>query len=175
MAFVVRTAGDPYALAATMRRAAAELDPSLPLANMKTMDEHIARALARPRFVSTLTAAFGLLALSLAIVGVYGVMAWSVSERRREFAIRVALGVSGTALLGVVMRKGVVLAAIGIVCGIAAARAATAVLTGMLFGVTAADPSVFALTTASIAVVVMAACYLPARRALRVDPATLLR
>jgi putative ABC transport system permease protein len=175
MAFVVRTAGDPYALLPTIRRAAAELDPSLPLANPRTMDEHIARALARPRFMSTLVTAFGALAMTLAIIGIYGVMSWSVTERRREFAIRMALGVRRTALLTAVLRRALLLACGGVVLGLIGARGATAVLTGMLFGVKPTDAPAYIFTAAALAVVALAACYIPARRALRVDPVTLLR
>lgn len=175
MAFVVRTAGDPYAMAQTIRRAAAEIDPALPLANMKTMDEHVAHALARPRFVSSLIAAFGVLALTLAIVGIYGVMAWAVSERQREFAIRVALGVRGRALLGLVLRKAAWLVAAGTVLGLAAARAASTILTGLLFGVDRSDPLSFAGSACGLALVAILACAVPARRALHADPITLLR
>jgi ABC-type antimicrobial peptide transport system permease subunit len=159
----------------TLRRAAAELDPSLPLANVKTMDEHIARALARPRFVSTLVTAFGALALVLAIVGIYGVMAWSVSERMREFAIRLALGVRGPALVRAVLGKAVVLAGSGIVAGLIGARAATGVLSGMLYGIKATDAMSFVASALAVVLVALAACYIPARRALRADPVTLLR
>ena len=175
MAFVVRTAGEPDALVPTLRRAAAELDPSLPLANVKTMDEHIARALARPRFVSTLVTAFGALALTLAIVGIYGVMSWSVAERTREFAIRLALGVRGPVLVRSVLARALALAAVGIAGGLAGARAATGVLAGMLYGVQPTDGLTFAATAAAVALVALAACYVPARRALRADPITLLR
>ena len=175
MAFVVRTSGEPDALVPTLRRAAAELDPSLPLANVKTMDEHIARALARPRFVSTLVTAFGALALTLAIVGIYGVMSWSVAERTREFAIRLALGVRGPVLVRSVLARALALAAVGIAGGLAGARAATGVLAGMLYGVQPTDGLTFAATAAAVALVALAACYVPARRALRADPITLLR
>jgi len=175
MAFVVRTNGDPYAMVPTLRRAAAELDPALPLANVKTMEDHVARALARPRFVSTLVTAFGALALTLAIVGIYGVMSWSVAERTREFAIRLALGVRGPALVRSVLARALVLAASGIAIGLAGARAATGVLTGMLYGVQATDALSFAASAAAIALVALAACYVPARRALGADPITLLR
>jgi putative ABC transport system permease protein len=175
MAFVVRTAGDPYAAMPTIRRAAAELDPSLPLANVKTMDEHVARALARPRFVSTLVTAFGALALTLAIIGIYGVMSWSVNERRREFAIRLALGVRGGALLGVALRKAMLLACAGIAAGLVGARLATRILDGLLFGIQPTDASAFAAAALVVAVVALAACYIPARRALGADPVTLLR
>jgi putative ABC transport system permease protein len=175
MAFVVRTSGDPHAAVPALRRAAAELDPALPLANVKTMDEHIARALARPRFVSTLVTAFGALALTLAIVGIYGVMAWSVAERMREFAIRLALGVGGPALVRSVLGKALALAGAGILAGLAGARAATGVLSGMLYGIAATDGVTFAATAAAVALVALAACYVPARRAVRADPITLLR
>jgi putative ABC transport system permease protein len=175
MAFVVRTAGDPYALASTIRHAAAELDPSLPIANMKTMDEYVAKALARPRFVSSLIAAFGALALTLAVVGIYGVMSWSVAERRREFAIRVALGARGRVLAGMVVRRGLTMAAIGITAGSLTARVATRVLAGLLFDVRPSDALTFALMALAVGLVALAACSVPTRRATRVDPAVLLR
>ena len=175
MAFVVRTSGEPYALVPTLRRAVAELDPSLPLANVKTMDDHIARALARPRFVSTLVTAFGALALTLAIVGIYGVMSWSVAERTREFAIRLALGVRGPVLVRSVLVKALALAAAGIAAGLLGARAATGVLGGMLYGIQATDISTYVATALAVALIVVAACVVPARRALRADPITLLR
>jgi putative ABC transport system permease protein len=175
MAFVVRTAGDPYSAVPALRRAAAELDPSLPLANVKTMDDHIARALAQPRFVSSLVTAFGALALVLAIVGIYGVMSWSVAERKKEFAIRLALGVRGSALFGLVLKKAALLATLGIVAGLVGARAASGILAGLLFGVQPTDRVAYAAATAIVVVIALAACCLPARRALRADPVTLLR
>jgi putative ABC transport system permease protein len=175
MAFVVRTAGDPYAAVPALRRAAAELDPSLPLANVKTMNDHIARVLAQPRFVSTLVTAFGALALTLAIVGIYGVMSWSVSERQKEFAIRLALGVRRGTLLGLVLKKAALLAAAGIVAGLLGARAASSVLGGLLYGVRPTDATTYAAAAAAVVLIAFAACYLPARRALRADPVTLLR
>jgi len=175
MAFVVRTAGDPYAAVPTIRRAVAELDPALPLANVKTMDDHIATALARPRFLSTLVTAFGALALALAVIGIYGVMSWSVSERRREFAIRMALGVRAPALLASVLRKALLLAAAGVVLGLVGARIAAGLLTGFLFGVQATDAAAFIAAALALAAIALAACYIPARRAVRVDPVALLR
>jgi ABC-type antimicrobial peptide transport system permease subunit len=175
MAFVVRTAGDPSAWAPSIRRAAAELDPSLPLANMKTMDEHVANALARPRFISTLIAVFGALALTLAIVGVYGVMSWSVAQRSQEFAIRLAIGARGRTLAALVVRRAMALAALGIACGVAGARMGTRVLVGLLFDVRPTDALTYLTTAALVAIVAVAACAVPVRRATRVDPATLLR
>lgn len=175
MAVVVRTASDPHAVMPSLRRAAAELDPTLPLANARTMEEHVERSLARPTFFSSLVTVFALLAVALALVGMYAMMAWSVSERQREFAIRVALGVPRSELSALVLRKGVALAAIGIGGGLAAARLLTGVLRGLLYGVTPTDPYVFVLAACAIALVVAAACSIPARRAARVDPAALLR
>lgn len=139
------------------------------------MDEHLGRALAKPRFFSTLIGAFGALAVTLALIGIYAMMAWSVSERRREFAIRTALGARKGGLLALVLRKALILAAAGIGAGLVGARAATGFLTGLLYGIQPTDPSAFALTAAVVAVVALAACWIPARRALRVDPASLLR
>jgi ABC-type antimicrobial peptide transport system permease subunit len=175
MAFVVRTASEPHAMIPTIRRAAAELDPALPLARTKTMDEHVAVSLARPKFISTLVTAFGILALTLAMIGIYGVMSWSVSERRREFAIRLALGMRRPALVGSVLSKALALAAAGIALGLAGAWTATGVLRGLLFGIQPTDPSTFASTAALITVIALAACYIPARRATAADPASLLR
>jgi putative ABC transport system permease protein len=175
MAFVVRTTGDARAAIPMIRRAVAELDPALPLAKVNTMDEHIATKLSRPRFLSTLVTAFGLLAATLAMVGIYGVMSWSVAERRQEFAIRLALGQRGRALIFVVLKKAAVLAGTGIALGLAGASAATRALQGMLYGIEPTDPQAYALMAAILALVALAACYAPARRAIRVDPVTLLR
>ena len=175
MAFVVRTAGDPQSLVPSIRRAVAEIDPALPIADVKTMDEHVARALARPRFISTLVAAFGAVAVTLAVIGIYGLMAWSVAQRRQEIAIRMALGARKDALVGLVLRKALALAAAGVGAGLLSALAAAGVLRGLLFGVEPTDPSSYALTTVLAMAVAVAACYVPARRAVRVDPAVLLR
>lgn len=175
MAFVVRTETDPMAIAPSIRRAVAELDPALPLGGLRTMDQHLQRSLSKPRFLSTLVTGFGALAVALALIGIYAMMAWSVSERRQEFAIRLALGARGTAVMALVLRQALVLAAIGIAVGLVAARAAAAVIGGMLYGIQPTDPSAFMLTAAAVAAVALAACYVPARRALRVDPVGLLR
>jgi ABC-type antimicrobial peptide transport system permease subunit len=163
------------AVAPSLRRAVAELDPALPLGGLKTMDEHLQRSLAKPRFFSTLVTAFGALAVTLALVGIYAMMAWSVSERRQEFAIRLALGARGSVLVRMVLGRALVLAAAGIAAGLAAAWTATGVLAGMLYGIEPTDPSAFALTAFVVAAVALAACYVPARRALHVDPVSLLR
>jgi len=175
MAFVVRTGPDPYSVIPSLRRAVAELDPTLPLAGLKTMDEHLERSLSKPRFLSTLVAVFGVLAVTLALVGIYAMMAWSVSERRQEFAIRLALGARSPLLVRMVLRKALLLAGAGLIAGLVAARAATGVLTGLLYGIRPTDPAAFAATAGVIALVALAACYVPVRRALRVSPVSLLR
>ena len=175
MAFVVRTESDPEAVVPALRRAAAELDPTLPLAGLKTMDEHLERALAKPKFFSSLVTAFGMLAVTLAVVGVYAMMAWSVSERRQEIAIRMALGARTRALVAAIAVKALVLASIGIALGLLGARAAGGILRGMLYGIAPTDPAAYAATAAAIVMVTAAACWLPARRALRVDPIAALR
>jgi len=175
MAFVVRTETDPMAIAPSIRRAVAELDPSLPLGGLRTMEQHLERSLSKPRFFSTLVTAFGGLAVTLALIGIYAMMAWSVSERRQEFAIRLALGARGSAVIGMVLRQALMLAAAGVAAGLGAAWIASGVIAGMLYGIRPTDPSAFALTAVGVAAVALVACYVPARRALRVDPVSLLR
>jgi putative ABC transport system permease protein len=175
IAFVVRTEPAPYTVLGSIRRAIHELDADLPLARVRTMDEHIAHALARPKFLSLLVTGFGAVAITLAVIGIYGMMAWSVAQRRQEFAIRLALGAHGSVLVRMVLHKALLLAGVGVAVGLAAAWAASGVLAGMLYGVAPNDPSAFVFTAVAVGLVALAACYLPARRALRVDPVALLR
>ena len=175
MAFVVRTDTDPLAIAPSIRRAVAELDPGLPLGGLRTMEQHLQRSLSKPRFLSTLVTAFGALAVTLALIGIYAMMAWSVSERRQEFAIRLALGARGSSVIGMVLREALMLALAGVAVGLAAAWIATGVVSGMLYGIRPTDPAAFVLTAVGVAMVALLACYVPARRALRVDPVSLLR
>ena len=175
MAFVVRTTGDPYAMVPAIRHAVAELDPTLAIANVKTMDDHIAHALARPRFVSTLVTGFSALALTLALIGIYGVMAWSVAQRQREIAIRVALGAETRSVLALVLRKAALLAAAGIGAGLVFTPLATRPLQSLLFGVTAGDPLSLAAATGLLACVTLVAALIPAARAARIQPGTLVR
>jgi predicted permease len=175
MAFVVRTEADPAATVPSLRRAAAELDPTLPLGGLRTMDEHLARSLSKPRFLTTLVGAFGALAVTLALIGIYAMMAWSVNERKQEFAIRSALGARGMTLSRLVLGKALILAAVGIAAGLAAAWLATGILSGLLYGIAPHDPAAFVLTPLIVGLVAVAACYVPVRRAIRVDPVSLLR
>jgi ABC-type antimicrobial peptide transport system permease subunit len=175
LAFVVRTAPDPQALAPAIRAAVAELDPNLPLSHVRTMEEHLTKNLARPRFLSTLVSMFGALAVSLALVGVYGMMAWSVTERRQEIAIRMALGARRGEMVVMVLRRALVLALTGLALGLCAAPAATRVLTGLLYGVTATDAAAFLTPAIGLPAVAVLASLGPALRASRVEPGALVR
>jgi predicted permease len=175
MAFVVRTDADPMAIVPSIRRAVAELDPALPLGGLRTMEQHLQRSLAKPRFFSTLVTAFGALAVTLALIGIYAMMAWSVSERRQEFAIRLALGARGSSVVEMVLRRALILSAVGIAAGLSAAWAASGVVAGMLHGIQPTDLSAYTLTASGIVAVALLASYVPARRALRADPVSLLR
>jgi predicted permease len=175
MAFVVRTSGDPYAMVPSIRHAVGELDPTLAIADVKTMDEHIATALARPRFVSTLVTGFGVLAVTLAVIGIYGLMAWSVAQQQREIAIRIALGATASSVLGLVLRKALWLAAGGIAAGLALAPMATRPLRALLFGITPGDPLALSSAAAALALVTMVAAFVPALRAARVQPGSVVK
>jgi predicted permease len=175
MAFVVRTAADPSGSVQAIRAAVASLDPSLPISGVAEMDEHLANALARPRFMATLTAAFGALALALAVVGVYGVMAYSVSQRTQEIAIRMALGARRGDVVQMVLAKAARLASFGVVAGLVAAAAMSRVLGGLLFGVTATDAATFAAAALVLLAVALLAAALPAFRASRISGAAILR
>ena len=175
MAFVVRTMATPTALVPSIRAAVTTLDRAQPISGVNTMDQHIATALSRPRFMSTLIACFGLLALVLSTVGVYGVMAFSVAQRTREIAIRTALGATGRDVLTLVVAKAIWLAAAGVVGGVAASVALSGVLRGLLYGVTAADPATYAAVVGLLTAVAVLAAALPAWRATRIPGATVLR
>jgi putative ABC transport system permease protein len=175
MTFVVRTSGDPYTLTGPIRAAIASIDPIQPVSGLRTMDEHVARALSRPRFLSTLVAGFGGLALALSIVGIYGVMAYSVAQRTREIAIRAALGASRAHVLGMILTKALWLSLAGVAGGLAAAAWLTRALTGLLFGVTATDPGTYVIVSALLVLVALVAGGVPAVRALRIDGAVALR
>jgi putative ABC transport system permease protein len=175
IAAVVRTEGDPYAFVGSIRRAIADLDPNLPLSHVRTMDEHIARALSRPRFLSTLVASFGALALLLALVGIYGMMAWAVTERRQEIAIRMALGASRREMITMILRRALALAAVGIAAGLLAAPLATRALSGLLYGIKPIDFVAFVETATALLIVALLSATMPAIRAARVQPASVVK
>jgi ABC-type antimicrobial peptide transport system permease subunit len=162
-------------LAPEFRRAVRELDPSLPLVRMRTMDEVVGAAVAEPRFLTLLLGIFAGLALLLAAVGTYGVLSYLVTERYREIGIRMALGADRRTILTLVMRRGLLLSVAGLVAGLLASAALTRVMASLLFNVTPTDPATLVTVSAIIIGVAATACVVPALRATRVDPLAGLR
>jgi ABC-type antimicrobial peptide transport system permease subunit len=175
-ALLVRTAGDAASLKELVRKEAYALEPVLRLF-LSTGEESIAKddSVLTTRAVSMGATFLGGLALLLAAMGIYGVMAWSVARRTREMGIRMALGAQGRDVLTLVLRHGMKLVLLGAVIGLAASLAVTRVMTSLLFGLSATDPLTFGLVTAVLTVVALFACYIPARRATKVDPLEALR
>jgi putative ABC transport system permease protein len=168
-------AGDPRSLAGAVREQLNEIDPSLPLADVRLMEDVLTRAQARPRFLTLLLTLFSGVALAIATVGIYGVVSYSVARRTKEFGLRMVLGAQGGDVLGLVMKQGAGMVAIGIAVGLATAFALTRLMASLLFGVTATDIPTFVSVTMILFGVALAACYIPARRATRVDPIQTLR
>ena len=172
---VARTTAAPEAAAGSLRQALARLDPEQAAGEIRTFDHYVARSIATPRFTAILRGAFAALALLLAGFGLYGVMAYSVAQRRREIGIRMALGAQAADVRSLVVSRALRLGAAGLTIGIAGALAVTRVLDSLLFGVSASDPLTFAAVSAALITVLLLATYLPARRATRVDPIVALR
>jgi putative ABC transport system permease protein len=170
MAMVVRTAADPAAFAATFRREVQALDKDQPIYNVRTMDAVVMSSLGTRRVSMQLFAVFACAALLLAALGIYGVMAYSVTQRTQEIGLRMALGAQKSDVLGLVIRQGMTLTVIGVIVGLAGAFALTRVLGNLLYGVTATDPTTFVVIPLLLLFVALLACYLPARRAARLDP-----
>ena len=175
MTLHVRSAGDPATALAAVRREIQALDASLPIYNTRTLEEQKTSSLYTSRLAAALLTAFGLLALSLAAVGLYGVMAYTVSRRRHEIGIRLALGAQGRQVRRVVMAEGTAVVLAGLVIGLAGALAGTRLIDGLLFGVRPNDPMAFAAATLLLALVGLLAAYLPARHASRTDPLRAIR
>jgi putative ABC transport system permease protein len=175
MNLVVRTAGDPAALAPTVVAKIHSLDPDLAVANITTMPQVISSSLAGPRFNTSLLSLFAGFALFLAAIGIYGVLAYAVTQQRHEIGIRMALGAQPRHVLRFVLAWGARLACLGAVCGVVAALALTHLMAGLLYGVGATDPLTFAGVTLLLLLVALLASYLPARRATKVDPMIALR
>jgi predicted permease len=179
--FEVRTAGDPNAAVAAVRQAVREVDSNLPLNNVKTQVEQAEETLRMERLFAKLLSLFGLLAQQLASIGLYGVMAYSVSQRTNEIGIRMALGANQRDVLKMVLRQGMALTIIGVVLGLAGAYVVTKYLeskmnlNNMLFGVKVSDPLTYGLIAAFLTLVALLACFIPARRATKVDPMVALR
>ncbi|HYW31072.1 MAG TPA: ABC transporter permease [Gemmatimonas sp.] len=174
-AIVLRTTGDPLAMVPTLRTAIHGIDRDLPLANIRTMEKMIDDSMGRRRLSTTLLGTFSAIALLLATIGIYGVMAYSVSQRQRELGIRMALGSTRDRVLRLVLRQGMQLALAGVAIGLFGAFALTRLVESQLYGVEATDPTTFVAVTALLTSVALAASLVPAMRATRVDPAIALR
>jgi predicted permease len=173
--FTVRSTGDPLPLVASVRGIVRQLDPQLVVDNVATMEQRVSDSVARPRFYALLVGVFAFIALTLAAVGIYGVLAYTVSQCTREIGIRIALGAARADVLGLVLKQGCAIAGIGMLIGLAGAAAVSRSLTTLLFGLTPLDPITFVGVSALLAAVALVACYMPARRAMRVDPIVALR
>ena len=172
---VLRTRSDPRQLAGAVRNAVWSIDKDLPVPNLKTMEELLSESVARPRFRTFAFLVLGLLALVLSVTGIYAVMSYLVTQRTREFGIRVALGAQRSSVLRLVIRQGMALALIGVTIGLLAAWALMRLMTNLLYGVKATDPLTFASITILLLAVALIACWVPARRATKVDPLKALR
>jgi len=172
---VARTVGDPLTLVGPIRQIVSELDRDLPIANVATMDARMDTAVARPRLQTTVFSVFALVAILLAVVGIYGVMSYSVSQRAKEIGIRLALGSSRGDVVALVFRNGLVLVAAGIVLGLAAALALARVMRTMVFQVSTTDPLVFGAIAMLLLATAACAAWIPARRAALLDPLVTLR
>ena len=175
MTIVVRTAGSPEGLSAVVRNEIATLDPKLPLYNIKTMSAIFDEATGQPRFQTTLLGCLGLVALLLAAIGIYGVMSYLTTERSREIGIRMALGAEACDVLKLVVGQGMKLAIAGVLIGLGGSVALTRLLQTLLFGVNPTDPPTFIGITLLLTIVALLACWIPARRATKVDPMIALR
>ena len=173
--FVARTRDDPLSLAPAMRRAVWDVDPDQPIRQMLTMDQLVARSLSGRRFYALLLGSFAGVALILAAMGIYGVMSYSVSQRTHEIGVRMALGAERREVLRQVITRGLLLAVVGVVLGIAASLGLTRFISSQLYGVSAMDPVTFTGISLLLVGVALAACYIPARKAARVDPLVALR
>jgi putative ABC transport system permease protein len=175
MAVVVKTTNDPRSLVSGMTKEVAAMDADLPLFGVKTMDEYMSSSVAGPRFNTTLLSIFAGVALVLTLVGLYGVMSYSVAQRTNEIGIRLALGAQTRDVLLMIVKQGSILILLGLTIGLVGAFAATRLIESLLFGVTTKDPFTFAAAAVLLAVVALLACYIPAWRATKVDPLRALR
>jgi len=171
----LRTKTDPLSLASVVRNEVWGVDKDIPIANVRTMERVLAGSISRERFNTLLLTVFAGLALALALVGIYGVMSYTVIQNTREIGVRLALGAQTRDVLKLVIGHGLALALIGVAIGVAGAFALTGLMSSLLFGVKATDPLTFIGVALLLMAVSLLACYLPARRASRVDPMVALR
>ena len=175
MTLVIRTDGDPAALAPAVQREIRALDPNQPVSDVRTMNQVMSETVSRARFNTLLLGLFAALATVLSAVGIFGVMNYSVALRTKEIGLRLAIGAQPRQVLLLVLKQGLSLTVIGVILGLAAAFALTRLLSGLLFGVAAVDVGTFAMMSLLLVLVSIAACYLPARRAMKIDPLRALR
>ena len=175
MHLVIRSGSDPAQLTSAVRGEVSALDKTLPVFNVKPMEQVIGERMSPKRLAASMMAVFALLALALAGVGIYAVMSYAVSQRTHEIGIRMALGAQARDIFNLVIKQGLTLTLIGIVIGLTGAYAMTRAMAGLLYGVTATDPLTFIGISLLLAGVAMLACYVPTRRAIRVDPMIALR
>lgn len=176
LSLIVKTAtAEPRGIIGAVRGEIAKIDPDLPVAQVDTMDHRLSDAVAQPRFRTVLIALFAAVALILACVGIYGVMSYSVTQRTHEIGVRMALGARSDDVLRMVIRQGLTVALIGVTVGLAASFALTRLMSSLLFGVRPTDPPTFIITALILALTALLACYVPARRATKVDPMVALR
>jgi putative ABC transport system permease protein len=171
----IRTTGDPMALVASVKRTIASIDHDQPISDVKTMDQWLDEEVASRQIQTTLLGSFAALALILACVGIYGVLAYVVTQRTQEIGLRVALGADSSSIFVAVARQGMSLAGIGIALGVAASLALSSLLRSLLFDVKPTDPVTYLAAAVVFALVALLACYIPARRAAKVDPLVALR
>jgi putative ABC transport system permease protein len=172
---IARTNSDPKTMIAAIRSEVQKLDEHLPIFDVKTMTEHMKLSLFPTRIAAAMLGGFGLLALTLAAIGIYGVMSYSVAQRTREVGIRMALGAQAGDVLRLVVRQGMILVTIGVGIGLGAAFLLTSLMSSLLFGIGPTDPLTFIVIPLILTGVTLGACFMPARRATRVDPMIALR
>jgi putative ABC transport system permease protein len=171
----LRASGDPASVLGGVREVMRSIDPDLPLSNIATLNELIDRSLVQPRFSMLLVGAFGALAVLLAAFGMYGAISYSVAQRTREIGTRMALGAARRSVFAMILRQGVRIAGLGVLIGVVAALAVTRLIAGFLYQIPAADPWTFGVISVLLVGVAILACYVPARRAMSVDPMAALR
>ncbi|MGH9802566.1 MAG: FtsX-like permease family protein, partial [Blastocatellia bacterium] len=175
MAIVIRTPNDPNSLAASVRGVIKSADSDLPIFRVRTMDQFVADSMTQRRFALLLICIFACLALLLSAIGLYGVMAYSVTQRTHELGLRMALGAQASDVLKLVVKQGMLLAVFGLALGVVGAIFLSRLMKTMLFNVSATDPLVFVAIALTLAAVALLACFIPARRATKVDPMVALR
>jgi putative ABC transport system permease protein len=175
MDVVLRTEEQPEEMVNDVRRVLRGLDPEMPMSNIKTMDQWLTSGAAQPRVNAALVSVFAGVALLIAVIGIYGVLSYSVSQRTREIGVRMAIGVREGNVLQLILRQGMTVALVGIAIGLAGAFAFSRVMESLVFGIQVRDPVTYLSAAGLLAIAAAAACYIPARRASRLDPIVALR